>query len=1553
MRQSATATYSSECALRKQRGAEVVDLPRRSLLFVAEILGLFVCGTVQAQSAAPPAAATVIFSTYLGSFAGGVQGQNADQIYAAATDSTGATYVTGIAGAGFPLLNAIQSTNPGIDYPFLTKLSPSGAIVYSTYLTYLGAGPGMGAAVAVDSTGAAYVSTTGGVIYKVSPTGGQILWQKELRFGASSIPTTHATLRVDAQDNLIVSGVFGFNGASSSTFRSFISKLDAAGVLLWEFDPYALLQRSGPVAPLVDVDASGYVYAAMSSSPTVIATDMILGAPVDGEDVFVLRLSPSGLLTNSTLLGGGANDFASDIAVAPDGEITILGGSSSADFPTSTDALQRVWPGTGGWPFVSKLRLGGGGASLSSSTFLPYQSIHKLARLPNGDVALAGNMDPTRFQPVNALSSEGNLAFIRLSSDLSSARFATQFGGPFLGGLRYGQTPYGLVAGPDGSVTMVGTTMQYVFPTSATFPTQYPSVQTVAPGFTDGFVVKFSGVSVTPPPLDSDSDTIPDSTDKCPNIANTDQADLDGDQIGDACDTDIDGDEVQNSSDPAPDIPEPDTSRVHVISALEQQPPNCTPGPKSLVLVVHGWLPSSLGPLSANDWPAIMAGELRNEVATNLPTDVCNWDFKYLDWWAKAFTNLPATAFSNGGNVADQVYAQIKNTYSHVHLIAHSAGSNVIDELTKQLVAESVRPTVQETFLDAYNPNGNKNDFGCKADWAESYVDMRPAVSNWLNPIGNTNLTLTGALNIDVTATKETNWPPGAISLNGSPPLSLEMIAYHAWPYEWYSETIAANPAQYGFALSLESGRVELPSHGADGSGTGRGWRMCLDAFGQPYSCPAITTGPEPLGAGLCKAEMQPIDWGKAIAEWLGIPETSSTGTIYYEPTVGEATVFTGSPAWIRFTLNVPQAVDALQFTYEFLRPSPADGVLTVIVDNQLVYSRQQSFSKAGALASGIVPLGNLEQGKHSVTFRLDPTTAAQAGVKIAGIDLGIVDLSEPAVIAPTVSPSIAAASGANGWYTSDAALSWTLDGIGLPITSQSGCDPTTVTTDTLDQTFTCTATSAGGTTSESVTIKRDATPPVATATPSPLPNANGWHNGNVTVQFTGTDATSGIASCTANQSLTAEGAAQGATGTCTDNAGNVSAPVTISDINIDKSAPIVQATAAPSPNGTGWNTSPVTVSFTATDAASGVAPDGCDAPVTLSTDGSDQSVTGSCQDRAGNSASATSSNIRIDRTAPTVAGSRTPDPNPNGWNNTNVTATFAGTDSLSGSGLASCTAPQTLSAEGQGLSAAGTCTDAAGNTSPPATVGGINIDKTAPSVSIATPPNGASYSSGAPVSASYSCSDSVSGTASCVGTVPDGAPVDTGGGGSKSFAVNASDNAGNSASASTSYTVGSTPSDTTAPSITPNIIGVAGSDNWYRSDIQVSWSVTDAESAVSATNGCAATSITSDTNGVTLTCSATSGGGTATGSITVKRDTGRPASLTLSPLSFIRYPRNSRIPAVYGCYDTRSGIAECRGTVKSGALIDTATVGEKSFTVTAVDKAGNMHNSVIRYQVR
>jgi len=61
-------------------------------------------------------------------------------------------------------------------------------------------------------------------------------------------------------------------------------------------------------------------------------------------------------------------------------------------------------------------------------------------------------------------------------------------------------------------------------------------------------------VSFKLPPVDLDLDGVTDDVDNCPNVANSDQKDFDGDGTGNACDNDDDNDNIVDSADNCPNI---------------------------------------------------------------------------------------------------------------------------------------------------------------------------------------------------------------------------------------------------------------------------------------------------------------------------------------------------------------------------------------------------------------------------------------------------------------------------------------------------------------------------------------------------------------------------------------------------------------------------------------------------------------------------------------------------------------------------------------------------------------------------------------------------------------------------------------------------------------------------------------------------------------------------------------------------------------------------------------------------------------------------------------
>ena len=227
---------------------------------------------------------------------------------------------------------------------------------------------------------------------------------------------------------------------------------------------------------------------------------------------------------------------------------------------------------------------------------------------------------------------------------------------------------------------------------------------------------------------------------------------------------------------------------------------------------------------------------------------------------------------------------------------------------------------------------------------------------------------------------------------------------------------------------------------------------------------------------------------------------------------------------------------------------------------------------------------------------------------------------------------------------------------------------------------------------------------------------------------------------------------------------------------------------------------------------------------------------------------------------------------------------------------------------------------------------------------------------SGAPVWASVSpASRSFTGYSNVQSVTVSGTAPAGSGGSTYSFSVVPSTSAArlNTSPAETSLSVTVTaptpPSDTTAPVITPNVDGTLGTNGWYTSDVTVSWSVVDNESAISSSTGCTTTTISSDTTGTTLTCSATSAGGTSSESVTIKRDATAPSvSLVGGPADGASYYFGS-VPAAPTCSasDATSGLTgPCAVSGYDSA------VGTHIVTASATDNAGNSNSVSASYTV-
>ncbi len=396
---------------------------------------------------------------------------------------------------------------------------------------------------------------------------------------------------------------------------------------------------------------------------------------------------------------------------------------------------------------------------------------------------------------------------------------------------------------------------------------------------------------------------------------------------------------------------------------------------------------------------------------------------------------------------------------------------------------------------------------------------------------------------------------------------------------------------------------------------------------------------------------------------------------------------------------------------------------------------------------------------------------------------------------APTISGAPAGSPNSAGWYNADVTVVWSCSDTGGSGFAAAACANSTISTEGVSQTLTRSVTDVAGNTSTPATsspaVKLDKTPPATTATSTPSGGGS-----TITVTLAATDALSGVQSTSfrldgGSVQLYGPGNVPTFSGQgnhvleywSTDQAGNVEQHHTLG-ASIDGTPPIISISQAPAPNANGWNNTNVTVSFACSDAGSGIA--SCPSPVTVTSEGANQPVSGTAFDNAGNSATA-GTTVSIDKTQPTLTAQRSPVANGNGWNNSDVVVTFACTDALSG--VSTCPAAQTVAQQGAGQSVTGTASDKAGN-GRSLTVGSINVDKTAPQVAVSGVTAGGTYTQGA-YSAACSSTDALSGIATPATLSTSGGPTGT----VTLTCAGAADRAGNSQTAPVSVQINVTES--------------------------------------------------------------------------------------------------------------------------------------------------------------
>jgi hypothetical protein len=407
----------------------------------------------------------LIYFTYLG-------GRAEDGIFDLAVDADGHAFVTGFTTSdNFPVRNALFPKLHGTRDPvlgtynkdaFVAVLDPSGSsLVYSTYLG--GAGNDVGAGIALDASGAAWVVGTSGstnfpvrnplpggqrrkkqqdvFVSKFTPGGTDLIFSSYMGgdkqdagqgIAVDSAGDAHLigyTLSKDFPVTNAFQSLFNATTNKTSTADAWVAKISSGGFLLYS----SFLGGAGTdIGYRVAVDAANSVYcvgytlskAFPNTLTNVPGITNSRASSFANTDAFLTKVAVNGLgapeIAYSTVYGGAMADVAWDVSVTPSGDVHTIGITSSYNFPT-IHAIGSLSGTNSGNQEIFLFALNAAASSVLYSGYFGARGSdygYGITVLPtSGGVALTGRTTSTAFplfSPAQSTRYGGNDAFLSI-----------------------------------------------------------------------------------------------------------------------------------------------------------------------------------------------------------------------------------------------------------------------------------------------------------------------------------------------------------------------------------------------------------------------------------------------------------------------------------------------------------------------------------------------------------------------------------------------------------------------------------------------------------------------------------------------------------------------------------------------------------------------------------------------------------------------------------------------------------------------------------------------------------------------------------------------------------------------------------------------------------------------------------------------------------------------------------------------------------------------------------------------------------------------------------
>ena len=449
--------------------------------------------------------------------------------------------------------------------------------------------------------------------------------------------------------------------------------------------------------------------------------------------------------------------------------------------------------------------------------------------------------------------------------------------------------------------------------------------------------------------------------------------------------------------------------------------PDRQSGKNNLVVVTHGMQPGEnqpqwlAGALGGNDisWITNVSDAISQQLSYRGSND---WQVVPYNWVSQAglpswtgvasdiatlqLAQLAEPALANAEKIGTQIGRQIASQgWSHVHLIAHSAGAGLIQAATDAIHVNAPNTVIQTTFLDPFLGADHRglSQYGVNANWSDNYFSHDKLTGSY------TEGTLVHAYNVDVTwldPNAQITYVSQGLPYLGTTTTTPLAYSSHGWPHDFYSNSVAGALSQCatncGFIMSEEDGNWNNLGNFAENNTPGEPCGMPVMVQNPIFA----NVNPQLSFEGLATALSG--SGANLSGNWFTLASSSSQvspqGKIKFngQPQDNAVTNSTGTTAWFAVGLTITNFVNFIQFDAMFTDSNNAEGLLTVYWDTNQIGTVDERVASPGLQTCRLFLPNTVTNSVYVLGFRLDSFNNTSSSIMVTNVATGFVGITTP-----------------------------------------------------------------------------------------------------------------------------------------------------------------------------------------------------------------------------------------------------------------------------------------------------------------------------------------------------------------------------------------------------------------------------------------------------------------------------------------------------------------------------------------------------------------------------